>query len=301
MITRSIGKHEIESFIQLYADSDDRYWLNRLFENKGTRPEWCFVIEKDGTHLGSVVYFQFEGNDSELCAFGLALPWQGDYVKIGEKLLDESAEHVKTQTLQKIEFRCDTDDTYHKEMRDVLQAGFELTQDKHCYVLTDFDTVYDYDKQLVFKTLDQVGEERFIDAIKHVTVDTLDRADQSDVDTLGAEEAAKDYYTILKSIDDNPQQWVLAYDTNDHLIGLVVAQNLSEKTGCINYIGVVPEYRGNNYSKDLVIKATELLGRVKSVERIVAEVDARNFPLEKTLGALQFKKSKTMWVYHKRF
>ena len=111
----------------------------------------------------------------------------------------------------------------------------------------------------------------------------------------------REYFSILKSIDNNPQHWLLAYDPSNHLIGLVVAQNLSEKTGCINYIGVTPEYRGKNYSKDLALKASEVLRNDQSIERIVADIDTENFPLEKTLSALPYKPSKTMWIYHKYF
>ncbi len=39
----------------------------------------------------------------------------------------------------------------------------------------------------------------------------------------------------------------------------------------------------------------------QSVERIIAEMDTENFPLERTLASLQYKKSKTMWVYHRYF
>jgi RimJ/RimL family protein N-acetyltransferase len=302
MTTRNIEQHEIENFVQLYDNPGDQNWMNQLFEDKETRPEWCFVIEENGKHLGKVVYFQFEGNDSEMCIFGLTLPWEGNYVEIGEKLLNESMEHVKTQTIKKLEFRCDTDDIYYQEMRAVFEkVGFQLILDKHCYVLTDFETAYEYSTQLVFKTLDEVGEERFIGAIKRVTVNTLDRADQNNRDILGAEEAAREYFSVLKSIDYTPHHWLLAYDTNNHLIGLVVAQLLSKKTGCINYIGVIPEYRGKHYSRDLAIKASELLRNVTSVERIIAEIDTKNFPLERTLASLQYKESKTMWIYHRYF
>lgn len=56
---------------------------------------------------------------------------------------------------------------------------------------------------------------------------------------------------------------------------------------------------GKNYSKDLVIKAHSLLRNVKSVTEIVAEIDTENVPLENTLAALQYKKSKTR-IAHKQ-
>ena len=105
----------------------------------------------------------------------------------------------KLRPSRKLEFRCDTDNIYYQEMRAVFEkVGFQLIQDKHCYVLTDFETAYEYSTQLVFKTLDEVGEERFIGAIKRVTVNTLDRADQNNRDILGAEEAAQRIFQCPK-------------------------------------------------------------------------------------------------------
>lgn len=302
MVTRSIAQHEIEGFIQGYDVSRIQDWIRQLFEEQETRPEWCFVIEDNGTRIAQIVYFQFDGNDSGVCIFGLTLPWDGDFVEIGENLLKESIASLRMQNIERIECRCDSDDPHHQEILTVLEkAGFQLIQEKNCYLLTEISNVNDDNRPLVFKTLDAVGEDRFINAIMQVTVKTLDRADQSDIDHEGAEQAARDYFNLLKSIDDNPEHWVLAYDTDHHLLGLVVAQVLSEKTGCINYIGVVPEFRGHNYSKDLILKATTLLRNITSIKRIIADIDAENFPLERTLVAFNYQKTKTMWVYHKRF
>jgi RimJ/RimL family protein N-acetyltransferase len=302
MVVRSMEQHEMEHFIQRYEDPGVQGWLRQLFEKGETKPEWCFVIEEEGKHLGGVVYFRYEGNDSELSVFGLTLPWEGSYVEIGEELLRESMARIGTQAVKKIESRCDTDDTYHQEMRAVFEkAGFQLVQDKHRYVLTDLETVDGSDAQLVFKTLAEVGEERFIDAIRRVTASTLDRADQDDRDIWGAEEAAREYFRVLEAIDDTPSRWVLAYDANNRLIGLVVAQHLSKRTGCINYIGVVPECRGNNYSRDLAMKALELLKEDPSIEQIIAEIDTENWPLERTLASLRYKRLRTMWVYRRHF
>ena len=299
MVTRSIENREREEFIQLYPDPGDQQWLNQLFEHQATKPEWCFVIEEEGRYLGGVVYFQFGGNDAELAIFGPTLPWEGRYTEIGEKLLNESLKEIQTQTLRRIESRCDTDHRYRREVRAVLErAGFQLSQEKECYTLTDLDGAHD-PGPLVFRTLDEVGEGRFIDAIKQVTVNTLDRGDRNEVDTRGAEEAAREYFDLLASIDDTPDRWMLAYDSHGQLVGLVVAQRLSEETGCINYIGVTPEFRGNNYSRDLLVKAARLFASDGSVERMVAEIDAKNFPLANTLISLGYQLSKTLWVYHK--
>jgi ribosomal protein S18 acetylase RimI-like enzyme len=297
---RNIEQSEIDDFVQSYGNPGFENWIRQLFKSGGTKPELCFVVEENGTHIGRAIYFQFEGNDSEMNLVGLALPWEGDYLEAGERLFQESIDELETNRIRKLESRCDSRHKHHREMISLFEKlGFELTQDKHTYVLADLDKEYEHSNHLVFQTLDQVGEDSFTSAIERVTVDTLDRVDSKDVEMLGPRESAREYFNILKSIDDNPDHWLLAYNESDELVGLVVAQNLSEKTGCVNYIGVIPEHRGNGYSRDLLIKASELLRGVGSVEEIIADIDTENFPLESTLSSLGYTKSKSMWIYHK--
>ena len=300
MLVRNIEKHEIDVFVRSYGHPGYENWIKRLFRTGETRPEWCFVVEEDGSHIGSAIYFQYEGNESEMNLVGLVLPWEGDYLEAGERLLQESTKELQASGIHKLESRCDTRHKHHREMISLFeQLGFELIQDKHRYVLADLNREYEHGNRLVFRTLGQVGEGEFTTAIERVTVDTLDRVDSKDVEILGSETSAREYFNILKSIDHNPDHWLLAYDESDELVGLVVAQNLSEAAGCINYIGVIPEHRGNGYSRDLLIEASELLRGVGSVEEIIADIDTENRPLEAALASLGYTRSKSMWVYHK--
>jgi RimJ/RimL family protein N-acetyltransferase len=304
MIVRKTEAHEIDAFVRSYGHPGYRNWIKRLFKTGETRPEWCFIIEENGAPngapIGRALYFQYEGNESEMNLVGLVLPWEGDYLEAGERLLRESIKELQAGGMHKLESRCDTRHEHHKEMMSLFeQLGFELIQDKHRYVLADLNREYRHDNRLVFRTLGQVGEGEFTTAIERVTVDTLDRVDSRDVERLGSTESAREYFNILKSIDHNPDHWLLAYDENDEPVGLVVAQNLSDTTGCINYIGVIPEYRGNGYSRDLLIEASELLRGVGSVEEIIADIDTENRPLEAALASLGYTKSKSMWIYHK--
>ena len=300
MQVRCISKDELKTFINSYPDKSYRNWIDKLLEKKETKPEWCFVGEEDDKFLGKIVYFQFQGEESMICAVGLDLPWEGDYIGVGEGLLTKSFKELKSYNFIKIEIRCDTGDEYYQNIIALCEkVGCNLIQDKISYVLTDFNNPEKERKRLVFKSLDEVGEEKFIRAIKSVTEKTLDRVDKQDVELLGAEQAAREYFNVLKSIDFNEKNWVLGYDKQNNLVGLVVAQNFSEKAGCINYIGVVPEFRGNNYSFDLSLKATQLLSNSGSMKKIIADIDTQNIPLEKTLQSLKYQKTEQMWVYHK--
>ena len=56
---RNIEQSEIDDFVQSYGNPGYENWIRRLFESGETKPEWCFVVEENGTPIGRAVYFQF--------------------------------------------------------------------------------------------------------------------------------------------------------------------------------------------------------------------------------------------------
>ena len=57
-------------------------WLRRYWEVGSSCPEWCFVAERDGRYVASVVY---EGDirGRSVHVEHLRLPWRGDYLRLG--------------------------------------------------------------------------------------------------------------------------------------------------------------------------------------------------------------------------
>src|SRR5688500_4901416 len=64
-------------------------WLRALWDTGDSRPEWCFVAERGGRWVGSVVY---EGDVRSRSAHveHLHVPWRGEYLELGRHLLHES-------------------------------------------------------------------------------------------------------------------------------------------------------------------------------------------------------------------
>lgn len=159
-----------------------------------------------------------------------------------------------------------------------LHQNFTLSQKK----LT-FETLKSRETEpnptLSFKTLEQVGEDLFIEAIEHVTKDTLDQDDLEQIALVGSKHAATNLFNLLKEIDDNPSWWQLCFSADNRLVGLVVPQLFSETRGAINYIGVTPEHRGQGYSSNLIEHATQRLFN-EGVQQVVADFDVHNTPLK---------------------
>lgn len=103
----------------------------------------------------------------------------------------------------------------------------------------------------MFRSLDQVGDDAFIEAIAQVSLQSLDRSILQNQAKLGDKQNALEQFNMLKAFKYQPTWWQLAYNFEETLIGLIMP---TENDGgvTIGYIGVVPEHRGKGYVNDLL-------------------------------------------------
>ena len=137
--------------------------------------------------------------------------------------------------------------------------------------------------RLSFRTLDEVGEDAFVDAMMRVSEGTLDREIREERERLGPQGAARDFFEDARRVEHDPSWWRLAYDgPGGDLAGLVMP---AEPPGFLTifYVGVVPEMRGRGYVDDLLAAGTAaLLGaRAQSggEKPLRADTDVANTPM----------------------
>ena len=132
--------------------------------------------------------------------------------------------------------------------------------------------------RLEFRTLEDVGEEAFVAAVRRVTEGTLDRDMSEERERRGPREAAREFFGEEQAMDYEPGWWELAYDKPDgELVGLIMpARNPTSPV--IDYIGVVPERRGEGYVDDLLARGTATLLET-GAEQIRADTDTANAPM----------------------
>lgn len=295
----SIQRNEVEIFANLEGDPDFCEVVQSLWENGKSRPEWCFVIKDQDQVLGRVGFWGEIGVTESVRGFALfILPDREDFVQIGTTLLSEALNQIMSQGVSRIGSQVNSE-TANFEMYEqiYLATGFELNQEKLRYTLDQADYTPVVNKRLQFRLLKDVNEGTYIDAIKVVSRNTLDLDDRKTIEEFGEDEAAKQYFECLKDIDYNPERWKLAY-TGDTLVGLVVPQTFNEQVGAINYIGVVPEYRGKGYSLDLLSAGVETLFQ-EGTKQIIADIDKDNFPLRENLPKIGFKLNHSLKIYCK--
>jgi ribosomal protein S18 acetylase RimI-like enzyme len=292
MKVRTIQLEDVKQFEQIGMETNSKPVLNlqQWLDSGRTTLEWCFVIEAEGKFLGRIIYGVFEEQPYDLKIWQLKIADTAyDLVKVGNKLLADSIEELKPKGFKTVEYHLYstasvTFETYQSLFK---EQGFYIVQEKKSFEANQVRYIENA-KRLRFKTLQEVGEGEFIDAIEMVTEGTLDREDLSSIISHGSKQAASLYFELLKEIELNETWWRMAYDTKGELVGLIVPQKFSENRGAINYIGVVPNKRGKGYVNDLLWEGSRLMLE-DGIQRLIADIDVKNYPLEKALELLGFK------------
>lgn len=292
MILRNINKSEIDSVIK--ATTPEKSSFKDILEswiNEGiTRLEWCFVVEEHGNILGRLIYGVF---DNSLKMLDIWMKNFNDETK--EKLLSDSLKIMKVKGFNNVECHLYSDkNNFQQYVKALTSVEFKVTQEKKSFVWEE-GIINSLSGDLYFSTLEQIGSNEFINAIEKVTVGTLDEDDLAWVKEFGSKEAAIKYFNLLKDIDYNEGWWKLAYNREQELLGLVVPQRLTEGIGGINYIGVIPEKRGQGYINHLVIEGVKTL-KDNNIKKVIADIDVKNYPLDKVLQKQGFKLDCTMLV-----
>lgn len=292
MIIESIDNAEIDSFAQIMGSKGSfKDTLQSWIKDGITKLEWCFVIKENNDFIGRVVYGVF---DNELDILDINIKDSNE--KGLDELLQCSLKEMRLKGFSKVECHLYSDKiNYKKYVESFIKSGFSITQEKKSFIWEKGSIINKRSERLLFKSLQESNTEEYIAAIEKVTEATLDRDDQDCIREVGSKEAAINYYNQLKDIDYNKSWWKLAYTQHNELIGLVIPQKFNDNVGAINYIGVVPQKRGEGYVKDLIIEATSILNE-NNIKKIIADIDVNNYPLDKALNKEGYKLDCSMLV-----
>ncbi|KYH31772.1 acetyltransferase (GNAT) family protein [Clostridium tepidiprofundi DSM 19306] len=300
MIIRNIDSTEIDLLAKLAANQvsfKDMYlsWLNDGI----TKLEWCFIAEDNNEFVGRIIYGVFD-DELEILDINIQHINNDD---IGHELLYESLKKMRSKGFAKVGCNLYSDkDNFQKYVEMLINQGFVITQKKKSFVWerSSYQCTMQHNTEvgggrLSFRSLRELGSyECYIDAIRQVTVGTLDKDDIECIKEYGDEQAAAKYFNQLKDIDFNNDWWKLAY-SHDEFIGLVIPQRFNDTVGAINYIGVVPEKRGNGYVNDLLVEGVRILSE-NNIKKVIADIDEENYPLENALYKNGFKLDCSMLV-----
>ena len=298
MTVRSISAPELDLFAAPHAAEWVKEMLSRFWKEGRSSPEQCFLAEDEQGIAGRVAYWSERRSPADLFILGLYLPWKSDFLSVGKELLSASLQEMKARGASSVThyFYAEFDGHVEERHRLMHELGFEQTQDKVRYLRTG-GSLPEVSDRLVYRPMTDAGKGAFLDAIWRVTVGTLDREDRGRVERLGPEAAAREYVHLLEDADDPKHGWwLLGYEPEGRLVGLVVPQPVDDEEATIGYIGVVPEKRGQGYVMDLLVKGLSLIEAHGSA-RTVDEVDRLNVPMRAALERAGYKETGPLWAY----
>jgi ribosomal protein S18 acetylase RimI-like enzyme len=290
MRTRTARADELDLFVEAGGPPEHRREVKRYVEDMfaagSMRPEWCFVLEDGGRAVGRVALWTLPKSEEPLDAVLLDVPWEeeGQHLETGERLLVDVLEEAGSLGAGEIGHVLDVPPMWpqfqrHTEERAKLlgQAGFEPKRETVRFEWRQ-GTVPEAPGRLEFRALEEVGEEGFVDAVARVTEGTLDRDMQKERERQGPWKAAWEFFEEEQAMDYEPGWWELAYAKSDgDLVGLIMpAKNPTSPV--IDYVGVVPERRGEGYVDDLLARGAATLLSADAGQ-IRADVDVANRPM----------------------
>jgi len=294
MRTRPVHTEELDLFIEAGSPEhreEVRRYLKSMFTAGSMRPEWCFVAqeEKEDRTLGRVAFWTLPGMEEPFALVLLDLPWDGDYMGVGTRLLGDVLNEARSLGAKEIEHVLDAPPMrpqfQHrtKERVEMLRSvEFAFRRETGRFEWRGGEPNVE-PARLSFRTLEEVGDEAFVEAMRRVSEGTLDREIREERERLGPQEAAREFFEDAQRVDHGPSWWRLAYSRPEgKLVGLVMP---AQPPGFLTlfYVGVVPEMRGRGYIDDLLVAGTgtllEAQARDGNEKPLRADTDVANAPI----------------------
>ena len=290
MHIRPVTLEDLDLFIEAAGSPNHRQeveqYLDRMFAAGSMRPGWCFVAEEEGRPIGRVAFWTLPGMEAPFALVLLDLDWKDDYAAMGVPLLEDILDQARALGAGEIEHVIDDPPIrpqfqHHAQKRiELLESvGFSLRRETGRFEWSG-EAPPAEPARLSFRTLEEVGQKAFIDAMKTVSDRTLDREIREERERLGPAQAAQEFFDDARRVQHDPSWWRLAYSSGGELAGLVMPANPPGFL-TIFYVGVVPTMRGQGYVDDLLTAGTATLleTRRKNDMPLIADTDVSNEPM----------------------
>ncbi|MDF2681678.1 MAG: family N-acetyltransferase [Brevibacillus sp.] len=293
---RPILMHEIHVFAAVttptHRQSSIIEYLQQMFTKGAMRPEWCFLLEREGEGIGRVAFWTLPGKNRPSDIVLLELPWGDENCsELAEILWQHLMVTCQQAGVDQLGYVLDSPAMApqwqdHGEQRQKIlnKLGFQLQRETSRFEwktdpsVTPLPSVLaSMDERIIYRSLSEVGETAFIDAIMRGSASTLDRLIAQERAEHGPLSQAQEIYQDLQSMSYEPDWWELAYTPDDQLMGFIIPAK-GPTFATIGYIGVLPEYRGRGYVDLLLNRGLSTL--VQAGETFIrTDTDIRNQPM----------------------
>lgn len=263
-------QEEIDKVTSMQSSSPEQnYYLKQAIKGGEIKLEDCYILEHNHQVLARVIIMNG-------CYLGL-------YTL--ENVSEENANEFLANVLKQYpnrKFRTDLysdKKNYNIVFSSLLANGFKDITHKESYTIQVIP-VYK-DSKLSFKAIDLNDETLLVDLFIQASRDNKDSSILKEIKEKGLKDGSRDFFLELKQLDFERELWAIAYFENKP-VGFIIITRLTESDAGIGYIGVVPEYRGNHFSQDLLFKAINLANLYK-IKKLIADIDVENYPMRNNL------------------
>ena len=135
MHTHPVRADELDLFVEAAGVPDHRreveQYLESMFAAGSMRPEWCFVAEEGDHPLGRVAFWTLPGMEEPFALVLLDVPWNGDYMGVGTRLLGDVLDKARALGAEEIEHVVD-DPPMRPQFQHHSEQRTELLEDVGC-------------------------------------------------------------------------------------------------------------------------------------------------------------------------
>lgn len=269
MRIRPIRAEEVSLFTGFTGDVEQSQhvhdYVEQMFAAGTMRPEWCFLAHNQSNQpVGRVAFWTLPGLTSPLDLVLCDVDWHEHGHATGRSLILHVLELARELGATSIGYALDDPPAaphFHHHMDERLallhELGFGLVRATF-RVESPEDLRPAPRSRLRYRSISEVGEERFLDAIARVSEGSFDQRILADRARLGIEEQAREMFDELLLMEYEPEWWRLAYTPAGEMVGLIMPAS-NYVFGVVGYIGVVPEQRGHGYVDDLLAEISTIL------------------------------------------
>ncbi len=313
----SIERVQRDAFALLPGAENITETVEDLWSSGASRPDWCFVVERDGRTVGRAGFVvrptcppEFLGDlpAEELFVYGLWLPWEDDdWLDAGTALLREALAKASPELPNVLQTRLNPEWHDHLDQRRAVfeTLGMNLFQEKQGHYWRDDGSYVQVPDRLTFTSIQDTGVERYREVLGRCGADTLDRNDRWYRTMAGERNWSGVFMTMLDEENDR-SLWLLGALADGEDVGFVAVNDFDDaefgvaNTATVTFIGVLPEHRGNGYINDLLLGGTAAAQRSGHVA-ILSDVDTLNLPMHNAMERCAHRSDVRTWhIWHHR-
>jgi ribosomal protein S18 acetylase RimI-like enzyme len=283
--------------LQEYAES--------LLQQRCTKPEWCVLGLESGKPVARAALWALPDQGVPTDIVLIDADWSDKDLSAGRTLLTHVHELAGGLGADALSHHVDSppgapqyQENEDARIRLLVESGYERLRDglRWRYSGSSLQEATPACR-LVFRALQDVGEDTFVDALASTYQGTRDSWITRSIEERGTLGAARADFLDYQGMDHLPEWWELAYADDGALAGVIMtARNPS--SAVIAYVGVIPEQRGRGLAQQLVRRGTERLLE-SGADEIRGDCDLDNVGMVKAFERAGYEQFTRRRSYHR--